>query len=105
MRRGKTTMPFFSRLFGRRSPAGPTQGPRAEPEHYKGCDIHPDPISEGSQWRIAARIEKQVGGEVKSHRMIRADLLGDADTAVEESLRKARRLIDEQGDAIFERRR
>jgi len=96
-------MPFFSRLFGRRSPSSPAQGPQAEPEHYKGCDIQPEPISEGSQWRVAARIEKEVGGEVKSHHMIRADLLGDADMAVEESLRKAKRLIDEQGDTIFGR--
>lgn len=96
-------MSLLSRLFG----TGPTPDGAAAPQRdavdYNGYAIHPEPISEGSQWRIAARIEKEVGGEVKTHRMVRADLLADADTAVEESLRKARRLIDEQGDAIFGR--
>ncbi len=98
-------MPILSRLFGRRSPASPALGPQAEPEHYNGYAIHPEPIGEGGQWRISARIEKEIGGEVKTHRMIRADILADGDAAAAESLRKARRLIDEQGDTIFERRR
>jgi len=94
-------MPIFSRLFGGR-PAPAASPDPSEPENYNGYAIHPDPISEGGQWRIAARIEKKIGGEVKTHRMIRADILADGDAAAAESLRKARRLIDEQGDAIFD---
>ena len=94
-------MPIFSRLFGRR-PAPEAAPASSRSEHYQGYVIHAEPVREGSQWRISARIEKEVGGVLKSYRLIRADLLGDADTAAAESLRKARRLIDEQGDGIFD---
>lgn len=96
-------MSLLSRLFGAGPQTGGAEPPQRDPEAYNGYAIQPEPISEGSQWRVAARIEKEVGGEVKTHHMIRADLLGDADMAVEESLRKAKRLIDEQGDTIFGR--
>jgi len=96
-------MSLFSRLFGTGPQTGGAEPPQRDAEVYNGYAIHPEPVSEGSQWRIAARIEKEVGDAVKTHHMIRADLLGDADMAVEESLRKAKRLIDEQGDAIFGR--
>lgn len=63
--------------------------------------IVPEPMKEGSQYRIAARIEKEMGGEVKSHRLIRADTLGSQEAAAEASVAKAKMLIDEQGDGLF----
>jgi len=96
-------MSLLSRLFGMGS--GVKTPPAPEPEAYKGYAIFAEPVREGSQWRVAARIEKELDGEARSHSLIRADMLGDPDAAAAESVTKAKRLIDEQGDAIFDRTR
>ncbi|MEM7643366.1 MAG: HlyU family transcriptional regulator [Pseudomonadota bacterium] len=85
---------FFSRLFG--GSAGKA-APATQPESYKDFTITPNPIQAGSEYRIAALIEK----DGKSHQLIRADTLRDHEGAVEASLGKARQAIDEQGDRIF----
>lgn len=89
-------MSLLSRLFGGGAPK-----PGHSPETYKGFTITPDPAREGSRFRIGARIEKEIGGEVKSHTLIRADTLDDEEAAVAASLGKARQVIDEQGDRLF----
>jgi hypothetical protein len=85
-------MSIFSRLFG-----GKTSSPGFEPVDYKGFAIVPGPISEGPRYRVAAQIEKEVGGEKRAHRMIRADVLEDRDSAAEVAAAKAKQMIDEQG--------
>ena len=90
-------MSLFSRLFGSKSDAPP----EVEPVEHKGFRIYPDPMKEGARWRIAARIEKEVGGETRTHRLIRADVLDDREACAEASLGKARAVIDEQGDRLF----
>lgn len=52
-------------------------------------------------FRVGARIEKDVDGETKTHHMIRADKCQSAEEAASTSLRKAKMLIDQQGDGIF----
>ena len=94
-------MSILSRLFGRGTQKD--AAPRAEPERYEGYDIHPEPMREGTQWRIAARIEGEVDGEKRVHHMIRADLVADRDIAVAMALGKAQQMINEQGAKIFER--
>ena len=89
---------FFSRLFGG---GGGEKAPAAEPVMHEGFAIFPEPMAEGGQFRISARIEKEIGGETRIHRMIRADLLNDRDAAVAATLAKARALVDQQGDDIF----
>jgi len=89
-------MSLLSRLFG-----GGAARPGRPPETYEGFTITPDPIREGPRWRISARIEKEVGGEAKSHTLIRADTLEDEEAAATASLGKAKQLIDEQGDRLF----
>lgn len=93
-------MPFWSRLFGGSS-AGPSAAPGAAPEEHKGFRITPKPIPEGGQFRVAARIEKEVGGEVRVHELVRADRLASMDEARALSLAKARQMIDEQGERLF----
>ena len=65
-------------------------------------EITPEPIKEGHTFRIAARIEKEVNGEVKTHRLIRADTLESHGAAVEASVGKAKLLIDQLGDRLFD---
>ena len=92
-------MSLFSKLFGGSGGGGAKP---AEAVEYQGCKIFPEPIAEGGQHRIAARIEKEIDGETKSHYLIRADTLMDAEAAVEASVTKAKVLIDQQGDRIFD---
>ena len=68
---------------------------------HEGYCIEPQPMPEGGQYRLCAVITREVGGETRQHRLIRADLFPDADTAAETSVRKAKQMIAEQGDRIF----
>ncbi len=92
-------MSIFSRLFG--GSGGGASKPASEPVSYEGFAIFPEPIAEGGQHRVAARIEKDIDGETKVHRLIRADTISDHQAAVDASTAKAKQLIDEQGDRIF----
>lgn len=92
-------MSFWSKLFG----GGSEKGAKAkvEPQSYKDYAILVDPIREGAGYRVSAVIEKEIGGVVKSHHMIRADVFSDPETAASITLSKAKSLIDGQGDGIF----
>jgi hypothetical protein len=93
-------MSILSRLFGG---GGRDEGPRAAAngEDYEGFVIYAEPIGDGGRWRIGARIEREIDGEVRTHRMIRADTFESVEAAEAASTAKAKMLIDEQGTAIF----
>ena len=90
-------MSLFKRLFG----GGGESTKDADPVDYQGYRIFPEPVQEQGSHRIAARIEKEVDGELKTHHMIRADTYGTQDTAIEASVQKARQMIDQMGEALF----
>lgn len=71
-------------------------------ETYEGFEIQAAPAGEAAGWRVAGVISKVVDGEERSHQFVRADTCPDADSAAAMTLRKARQLIDEQGDALFD---
>ncbi|MET0168795.1 MAG: HlyU family transcriptional regulator [Aliihoeflea sp.] len=92
-------MSFWKKLFG-----GSTAEPAAaaaDPIEYKGFTIRPQPFSEGGQYQTCATVTKEIDGEVKEHKLIRADRFPSLDDATETSLRKAKQVIDEQGDRLF----
>jgi len=90
-------MSFLKKLFG-----GGGESPTEEAgETYKEFHITPTPQREGTQYRICARIEKEVDGEKLSHTLIRADTIGDLHEAAAASIGKAKQMIDEQGDRLF----
>jgi len=89
-------MSLFARLFG--SGGG---GKEPEFEEYKGFRILPTPLREGSEYRICAVIEKEIAGEVKTHKLIRADTVGGLEAAQTASINKAKQLIDQIGDQLF----
>ncbi|MEH6824780.1 MAG: HlyU family transcriptional regulator [Motiliproteus sp.] len=66
-------------------------------EEYKGFLITPAPIKKGNLYLAAATISK---GD-KSHALIRADEIGNFQECCALSLRKARLMIDQQGDELF----
>lgn len=84
-------MSLFSKLFGGGA------APEAEPEIYEGFSITPCPAREGSRFRIGATIEK----DGRRHDLIRADVLETLDEANAASVRKAKQMIDEQGERLF----
>ncbi len=93
-------MSLLSKLFGA-GRSEPKTKPAPQPEDYKGFLIFPDPIADTGGFRIAARIEKEVGGELKTHKMIRADTVQSEDEAKKMSLRKAQIFIDQMGEGVF----
>jgi len=56
-------MSIFGKLFG----GGGSTPNEVEPVEYNGFKIVPEPMKEGGTYRIAARIEKEIDGEVKTH--------------------------------------
>lgn len=75
--------------------------PAAEPQAHQDCLIYAEPIREGSQYRLAGRIEKQVDGETLQRLFIRADVFTSLDDALECTFRKGRQIIDQNGAALF----
>lgn len=90
-------MSFLSKLFG-----GGKTAEAPQIETYEGMRVFPEPIKDGSAYRLCARIEMDVDdGGVKEHRLIRADTFNDRDEAVAASTAKAKQMIDEQGARLF----
>lgn len=95
---------FFSKIMSAfsGSPSKESAAPEVTVPHSHGeCVIYPTPIAEGSQYRLAGRIEKPVNGEILVHEFVRADTFSSRDDAVEFTVRKARLLIDQMGDSLF----
>jgi hypothetical protein len=90
---------LFSAFSGKDKPA---QAPReAEPVAYADCLIFAAPIPEGGQFRLAGRIEKEVGGEKLVRTFVRADMFSNMEDAVTYTVRKAEQIIDQNGAALF----
>ena len=91
-------MSLFSRLFGGNKSA--TENSQAE--EYNGCRIYSEPAKAEGGYRIGARIEKDFGDQTKTHQLIRADVISSPDEARTTSLNKAKQVIDQLGDSIFD---
>lgn len=92
---------MFGKLFG--GSKGEEAAAPAEAVEYNGYTIVAAPLKEGSQYKTAGSISKEFDGQLKSAQFIRADNHADRQSAVTHSEGKARQIIDEQGDAMFER--
>lgn len=94
-------MSFFRKLFGGGGAPSAEAGPAASAEH-RGFSISATPYQEGGQWQLCGVVEKETGGETKSHRFIRADRFPGKEEAASAALAKGRQLIDERGEALFD---
>ena len=105
-------MSFFRKLFG----LGPKEGKGGngasgewsgnggkpvEAVEHEGYTIIATPIKEGGQYRLCGTISKEIDGEPHEHRLIRADLFSSPDECTQFTVRKAKQVIKEQGDAMF----
>ena len=96
-------MSFLKRLFGLGSGSSGEAAPGAplkEIEH-KGFTIGATPYQSDGQYQTCGLISKEIGGEVKEHRFVRADRFASLDDAVSVTLRKGQQIVDEQGERIF----
>ena len=93
-------MSFWKKLFGGGS-AEEAEGAQGAPEEYKGFTIRAAPFKFEGQFQTAGVIEKDIAGERKEHKFIRADRHASHDDAVAFSLSKGRQLVDEQGEQMF----
>ena len=93
-------MSFFKKLFGGK---GSSQERKPmDSFEYNGFKITPAPQQEGQQYRLAGTISKEFDGVEKSHMLIRADMFSSQESAVEATFQKARYVIDQQGDFLFD---
>ena len=95
-------MSFFKKLFGGGSDAPEPQGDNVMGEEgYKGFTIKAIEMKAGGELQLAGLIEKDIGGELKSYRFIRAERMSSREDLVALALMKGRQIIDEQGEQIY----
>ncbi len=93
---------IFQRLFGGRNDAG--EAAPGDAEEYNGFRIRPAPFAAEGQWQTAGLIEKDFPDGRKEHRFIRAEKHASREEAAAFSTSKAKQIIDQSGDAMFEAR-
>jgi hypothetical protein len=95
-------MSFWKNLFGGGSSNAEQAGDKVLGEEgYKGFLIKAIEMKAGSELQLAGTIEKDVGGELKTYRFVRADRMTSRDDLIALALSKGRQIIDEQGEGIF----
>ena len=94
-------MSFLKKLFGLGSSGSSNAAAAAKSVEYQGFTIRAEPYQSEGQYQTAGTIAKEVQGEPKEHKFIRADRHPSYDDAVEFALAKGRQIIDEQGERIF----
>jgi hypothetical protein len=94
-------MSFWKNLFGGGGSAA-SADKVGEPVEYNGFTIRPAPFKDGGQFQTAGVIEKDVGGVKREHKFIRADRHVSYEDAASFSLSKARQMIDQMGDRLFD---
>jgi hypothetical protein len=95
---------FLKKLFGGGDDGDGANPDSAEPnEIYKGVAIRANPVKEaGGQWRIAGTVTKEVDGQSVSRQFVRADLVQDKEQAIVTSVNKAKLIIDQNGEGIWQ---
>ena len=92
---------MFKSLFSS-SGGGGKEKSKAQIVDYDGYQIVADPQPYNGQWQVSGRIEKQDGDKKKVHTFIRADTLPEETAAANEMIRKAKMMIDQMGESIFD---
>jgi hypothetical protein len=98
-------MSFLKSLFGGRSVAESGDGGKeilGDPVDYNGFIIRAAPFKSDEQYQTAGIVAKNVSGVHKEHRFIRADRHNTLNEALEFSLVKAKKLVDELGERMFD---
>lgn len=89
---------FLRNLTGKKSDV---EASAEDAVDYNGYAIQPNPRKDNDGWRIQGVISKEIESVQKEHTYIRADTYASKDDAVAATISKGKRIIDEQGDALF----
>lgn len=92
-------MSFWKNLFG--GGGGASEAAPPPGETYKGFTVRATPTPVGSEYQLAGTIEKEIDGELKTYKFVRADRMSSREDAVLLALGKGRQIIDEQGEGVF----
>lgn len=94
-------MSFLKRLFGGGGSSDSGEPAVAAEAEHKGFTIRATPFREGGQFQTCGVVSKEIGGEMKEHRFIRADRFASLEDAANHAIVKGRQVIDEQGERLF----
>ena len=98
-------MSFWKNLFGggggSASASKTIEPAEVAEEAYKGFTVKSLIMPVGSEYQLAGLIEKEIDGELKSYKFVRADRFSSKEDVVSFALAKGRQIIDEQGDSIY----
>jgi len=95
-------MSFWKSLFGGGTDTSAPAGDKVlGEESYKGFLIKAIEMKAGSELQLAGTIEKDIAGELKNYRFVRADRMSSRDDVTALALSKGKQIIDEQGEKIF----
>lgn len=94
-------MSFLKSLFGGKKDEAPAGDKVLGQEEYKGFVIKALEMTAGGEYQLCGLIEKEIGGETRSYRFVRADRIADRAQLVQLSIAKGRQIVDEQGEKVF----
>ncbi|WMT85954.1 HlyU family transcriptional regulator [Pelagibacterium sp. 26DY04] len=94
-------MSFLKKLFGGGSDKAGAAPSVDGQEEFEGYVIKATLMRSGGEYQIAGVIEKEIDGELKTHKFVRADKFTDKEACVATTLSKGRQIISEQGRALF----
>ena len=97
-------MSFLKSLFGlggKEAAGSPAPTAAAKEAEHKGFLIRATPYKDSGQFQTAGTISKEIGGEMKEYKFVRADRFSTIEEAADLSLSKGRQIIDEQGERMF----
>ena len=95
-------MSFWKNLFGGGSSNAEPAGDKVFGEEtHKGFLIKAIEMKAGAELQLAGTIEKEIAGELKTYRFVRADRMSSRDDLTALALSKGKQIVDEQGEAIF----
>ena len=93
---------FLSKLFGLSKASGTEPAASSsKTETYGDCLIRATPLKEGSQFRLAGSVEKEIEGGIRVRTFIRADVFTSEQDVIDATLRKAHQIIDQHGPSLF----
>lgn len=91
----------FLRGLGREGGEKSEGASKHEAVEYNGFTIVATPRKAPGGWTTEGVISKAAGESTRSERFIRADMLMSEEEAVNYSVMKAKKIIDEQGEQLF----
>lgn len=94
-------MSFLKSLFGGKKDEAPAGDKIIGQEDYKGFAIKALEMKAGGEYQLAGLIEKEIAGELKSTKFVRADRIADREQLIVLALSKGRQIVDEQGEKVF----